>query len=331
MKTVTLASSLYYGKEVNGTFPLVEVTNGDKYCSRDVYVRIIRDAKPINVHAFRSDMVIHNDDDGEFKPAMKALPTAHMTDEEIGKIIKKRFDIMSMMSEGVVNGDIRALIISGAPGVGKTFELERRMQKALLSQEINKFTHLKGKISPLALYMQLFHHKDKGDVLMFDDIDSVFGDETCLNLLKGALDTGRRHLSWMSSSSFLADNDIDEQFEFEGAIVFITNINFDKKIERGGADAVHYQALISRSNYLDLKVHTNREILIRVKQIIESTDIVEEQGLSDQQGEELIEWLDKNFDKMREVSIRTVLKIATYMKTDYNTWSDMAEVMLLLG
>jgi hypothetical protein len=313
----------------------VEIISGDKENKRDVYVYIIRDGKKIGVQAWRKDMTI----DGvpaEMTGANSPMVQPHaasieLTDEELGEIIAKRFRVMDRMVEGLVTGSVKALIISAAPGVGKTYTLEKRLHKALRGREIEKFTHLRGKITPLGLYTQLFQHSNPGQVLVFDDIDSVFADEDCLNFLKAALDTGSRNLSYPSASSWFEENGIPQEFDFEGTIAFITNKDFDRVIEKGGTMSEHFKALISRSNYLDLKVHTNREILIRIKQVIATSDLISEQGLNEEEGEMLIEWLSTHAERMRELSIRSVLKLASYMKTDGDEWLDTAETMMLRG
>lgn len=330
MKLVKLASCTFYGKELSGTFPFVEVINPSPSddCKRDVYIRLIRDGKTITVQAYRSDMEILNGDSVDAL-ALKPTVSAELTDSELSTIIAKRFAVMDRMTEGVVDGSVRALIISGAGGIGKTFGIESRLREAESKNEIKKFSHLKGKITPMSLYVQLFMHKNAGDVIMFDDNDAVFGDENSLNILKTALDTGKRNLSWKSTSSWLEDNGIDDEFDFEGSVIFVTNLDFDRKIDKGGSDAPHYAALISRSNYLDLKVQTPREVFLRMKQVVDSTDIMKQNGLTQAEGVEMMEWVDANKNKMREISIRTILKMASYIKADKQGWRETAEILLL--
>ena len=47
------------------------------------------------------------------------------TDEQILGRLKERFDILSEMTKAVKRGDVRAMIISGPPGVGKSYGVER--------------------------------------------------------------------------------------------------------------------------------------------------------------------------------------------------------------
>jgi hypothetical protein len=213
--TVEVKSSLYYGREVSGNFPFYGVQQGDRWCSREVYLRIERDGKQINVHANRSDFVVTGQNGVVANVDESGTVEEILSEEELEKIIKARFDVMSNMTSSIITGDIRSLIISGAPGVGKTFELEGRLKKAEAEKVVNKVTHLKGKISPLGLYITLYHHRNKGDVILFDDIDSVFGEETTLNLLKAALDSSvQRTLSWKSTTKILSDEDIPTDFDF---------------------------------------------------------------------------------------------------------------------
>lgn len=328
LQTVKLASATYYGKELTGEFPLIRVTDGDKYSSRDVYVTIVRDNKQITVQAYRKDIEYVGVTSGS--PALENLTEVEpeLSDEELGAIIKKRFKVMSSLTDAVIAGNVRSLIIAGAPGVGKTFELEGKLQAAETSGAIASYTHLGGKITGLALYAQLWESRHPGSVLVLDDID-VFQDEDMINLLKKALDTGTRRVNWLSSARWLEEQEIDSEFEFEGTIVFISNTNFDAIIKRGGGLAKHLEALIDRSLYLNLKVHTKREIMIRIEQIVTSTNILDANGLTLAQGQELLSWLKVNQNELRDLSLRTLVKLSALMISEGSDWIDIAEVTQL--
>ena len=73
--------------------------------------------------------------------------------------------------------------------------------------------------------------------------------------MKGALDTTKRRvISWRSEKIFEAEDGeaIPSSFDFEGAVIFVTNKNFDREIMRSSKLTPHLEALISRSFYLDL-------------------------------------------------------------------------------
>lgn len=322
---VQIDEGLYYGKAIFGRFPYISERAGDSECRREMYVRVKHKDKEINVHVNRKDFRIVEDD----PDLLMFTDTGELTEDELREHISQRFRVMAKTTEKAIRGIVRSAIYSGAPGIGKSYNLEKRLEKAFDRGEINSYTILKGKISAIALFAQLFNHSSPGDILVLDDIDVVFQDETALNLLKAALDTGdRRHLVWMTASTWLEENGIPQEFDFEGSCIFITNIDFDRQIERGSNLAPHLKALVSRSNYLNLGIHTNREILVHIKMTIENTTMLDVHNIDVDQKNLMIKWMEDNVNNIRELSLRTVLKIASYMKGDPE-WKETADVLLL--
>ncbi len=138
--------------------------------------------------------------------AFKAKETKSVeTDEEAMDRIAKRFSILDEMTKAAINSDIRAMIVSGPPGVGKSFGVETQLEKASMFDKLAgkrvRFEIVKGAMTALGLYAQLYKYSDKKNVLVFDDCDSVFQDDLSLNILKAALDSGkRRRICWNSVS-----------------------------------------------------------------------------------------------------------------------------------
>lgn len=250
--------------------------------------------------------------------------------EELKKIIAERFDIMGVITDGVISGNIRSLMISGAAGVGKTYELEQRLDAALLADKI-KGTHLiKGSVSAIGLYCTLFENRKKGQVLILDDAD-VFDDEQTMNILKGALDTSvTRKICWNKASSYLADAGIPQSFNYEGQVVFLTNIDVETAIEKNNKNAPHLKALVSRSVFLDLGIHTNEQILIRIEQVLATSKMASDLKLSPAECAQLVGWMQQNINKMRSVSLRSVIQAAGFMKTT-SDWQRIANATMLKG
>ena len=154
---------------------------------------------------------------------------ARETDEEIITRIKERFTILEDMTKGVRKGDVRAMIVSGPPGVGKSFGVEAVLTKDDLFDKMGdrkpRYEILKGAMSAIGLYSKLYEYSKKGSVLVFDDCDSVLLDELSLNILKAALDSSKkRTISWNTDSRVLRAEGIPNSFEFAGSAIFITNI-----------------------------------------------------------------------------------------------------------
>ena len=83
---------------------------------------------------------------------------------------------------------------------------------------------------------------------------------------------------------------------------------------------------MSRGVYLDMGIHTKLEVMVRVDMVIKESDIVDEEDLDEEQALLLSDWLWDHFYLMREISIRSVSKIAHFIKSDPEEWEDMAEV-----
>ncbi len=117
------------------------------------------------------------------KPELKTLVE---TDEEVMSRIATRFKILDDMTRAACDGHIRAMIVSGPPGVGKSYGIERQLEKASLFDQIAgrkiKSEMIKGATSALGLYMALYKYSDTNCVVVFDDCDSILVDDTSLNL-----------------------------------------------------------------------------------------------------------------------------------------------------
>jgi hypothetical protein len=250
---------------------------------------------------------------------------ARETDEQILERLAERFDILDSMTKAVKSGEVRAMIVSGPPGVGKSFGVERVLERDGLLDQIAerkaKFEIVKGAMSAIGLYKKLYEFSKKGNVVVFDDCDSILMEDLALNILKGALDSSKkRFISWNTDSRILRAEGIPDRFEFKGAAIFITNIKFEHVRSKKLRD--HLDALESRCHYIDLQMDTQREKILRIKQII-STGMLDEYEFEPVVKDELVAFIDQNKDQLRELSLRMVLKIADLRKSFPLKWQSM--------
>ena len=250
------------------------------------------------------------------------------TDEQAMDRIRERFDILTEMTKATVSGDIRAMIVSGPPGVGKSFGVEREIDKACLFDKLAskrlKAEVVKGSATPIGLYQVLYKFSDENSVVVFDDCDSILLDDDALNLLKGALDSGKkRRISWLSESSALRREGIPDSFEFKGSVIFITNLKFDKMKSQKLRD--HLDALQSRCHYLDLTLDTMRDKLLRIKQIASDGVLFADYDFEPATCDDIIDFMHTNKDRLREVSLRMALKIADLRQMSMTNWKRLAE------
>ena len=266
---------------------------------------------------------------GESVTAIPVKPTTKVkeTDEEAIARIRERFEILDQMTKATTCGDIRAMIVSGPPGVGKSFGVEKIIDKATLFDQLAgrklKAEVVKGAATPIGLYQTLYKYSDPNCVVVFDDCDSILLDDVSLNLLKGALDSGKkRKISWLSESRVLRSEGIPDSFEFRGSVIFITNLKFDKMKSQKLRD--HLDALQSRCHYLDLTLDTMRDKVLRIRQIAADGMLFEDMGLDTDAEHEVIAFMEINQDKLREVSLRMAIKVAQLRKSFPNNWTAMA-------
>jgi hypothetical protein len=253
---------------------------------------------------------------------------AKETDTEILDRLSERFEILDEMTKAVKNGNVRAMIVSGPPGVGKSHGVESVLQKDglfdTLAERKPKFEVCKGAMSAIGLYAKLYEFSAVGNVVVFDDCDSILMEDLSLNILKGALDSSeRRFISWNTDSRLLRSEGIPDRFEFKGAAIFITNIKFEHVRSKKLRD--HLDALESRCHYIDLQMDTNREKILRIQQIARDGNMLDRYEFEPIQKDEVIEFIIENQDKLRELSLRMVLKIADLRKSFPKNWAAMVK------
>jgi Trk K+ transport system NAD-binding subunit len=90
----------------------------------------------------------------------------------------------------------------------------------------------------------------------------------------------------------------------------------------------HLEALESRCHYIDLTIETEREKMLRIKQIVRD-GMLDAYDLSQEVKDEIIDFIDINKKKLRELSLRTVLKVADLARAFPDKWEAMAETTIL--
>jgi len=258
----------------------------------------------------------------EFKKEVKE------TEQEAMDRIATRFGVLDEMSKACISGDIRAMIVTGPAGIGKSHGVNLQMEKAsmfdrLASKKV-RFEVVKGAMSGIGLFAKLYKFSDAKNVLVFDDCD-IWEDQDAINVLKGALDSGKtRRISWNKDSRILREEGIPNSFNFNGSIIFITNKSFDAK--KAGKMQPHLDALQSRCHFLDLTVDSERDKMLRIKQVHRDADggLFVDYDFTQEQTDEIMSFIWDNHSKLREVSLRMCLKVADLVKISAN-WRELAK------
>jgi len=292
-------------KSVAGiTFPLVE---GYREDGNGAYVTV--DARTVRGFPNRNIRIKVSSADS-FMPttgnsmALAVEAKATESDADIKARLRQRFKVLSDMTQAAKEGSVKAVIVSGPPGVGKSFGVEQQLAKGDLFTTIAgkppKYEIVKGAMSPIGLYMKLYEFREKGNVIVFDDCDSILFDDLSLNILKAALDSSkRRYISWNTDSRLLRTEGIPDRFEFKGSAIFITNIKFEHVKSKKLKD--HLDALESRCHYLDLTLDTTRDKILRIKQIVKD-GMLDSYNFEDGAADEIVGYVEKNVKRLRELS-----------------------------
>jgi hypothetical protein len=256
-----------------------------------------------------------------------AIPTiSKETDAQIEATLKERFDIIEALTIAATKGDVRACIMAGPPGLGKTFTVERCL--ADWDPTGVNYTHVKGYVKATGLYKLFYNYREQGQVIVLDDADSVFFEDTALSLLKAVCDTTDKRMVHYLAEGGLVDDEtglkIPRTFEFKGTIIFVTNLDFDSLIAKQHKLAPHLQALISRAHYIDLAMKSRRHYLIRIRQVLKQ-GLLNEMGMSETQKSDVVYFIEENAESLRELSLRMAIKLGGIRKMGGN-WKGMARV-----
>ena len=236
--------------------------------------------------------------------------------------INERFGFVTDMVAMLAVGAQSSVVVTGPGGLGKSFTVTKaltecgfkdvstveHMPVGTIIKSTKSFRVIKGYSTPKGLYRTLFENKD--GVIVFDDCDSVLKDPISLNLLKGALDSySRRIISWRAD---IRDDDLPTTFEFKGRVVFISNL----------ASANIDQAIITRSMAVDLSM-TSKQKVERMRHLLNSGEFMPE--FSKPIKEEAMALIERLQDKVKELSLRTLIQVTKIRQSAGKNWSNLAE------
>ena len=329
MNNIKIENGLYNKKDINGIFPLVKGITKSKDGSYFVKVnvsgskeKVFQGRSDVRVKIYTQDQV--TEIEGSIPLNKKVVETENQAIERIAE----RFKILEEMTNATLDGIVRGMVVTGPPGVGKTYGVEQVLEKDslfdVMASRPVRHTFIKGAMSALGLYSKLYEYKDSKNILVLDDCDSILFNEDALNILKAALDScKKRRISWNTDSNLLRREGVPSTFEFNGSVIFITNLKFDNMRHTKIKD--HLDAIMSRCHYLDLTLDTTRDKIMRIKQIARDGGLFDTKGLTKEQEVEIIDFMVDKQDRLREVSLRMAQKIADLRNMDKNRWKMLTE------
>ena len=334
MSTIRILSGSYRNQPVvNEVFTLVK---GFQTGKKGNYVTVKNEGQfaiaidevKVKIDAIE-DIQYLNGDHAVGNTEVKQVEVVAESDEAAMDRIAGRFNVLDEMSKACISGDIRAMIVTGPPGVGKSHGVTVQMEKASMFDKLAerkvRFETVKGAMSAIGLFVLLYKYSDAKNVLVFDDCD-IWEDQDAVNILKGALDSSKtRRISYNKDSRILREEGVPNTFNFHGSIIFITNKSFDAK--KASRMQPHLDALQSRCHFLDLTINSERDKMLRIKQVYRDADpgLFVDYDFEKEQQDTIIEYMWDNCNKLREISLRMVLKIADLVKISPTNWRELAK------
>ena len=272
---------------------------------------VLKDPKPLNKPQLNAVLSESNQENIKitFKTPLPTTPVKQ--DESLYKYSDPEtiFEDLVKWTDLVAQRKQASLIVTGSPGVGKTYLVTKRLKDDKVD-----YVHVKGRSTAAGLYISLYENRDR--IIVIDDCDSVFKNEDAVNILKGALDSKDREVSWQVGKPLISPNSgqrVPTKFEFKGGVIFISNLP-QKKID----DAVKTRSFVL-------------EVALKPEQMIEhmTKKLREIEPQVDMPTKRLALKMISEAAKVSEhleVSMRTLLKSITIIEN----WDSLTEIKRLI-
>jgi len=213
------------------------------------------------------------------------------------------------------------MILSGAPGTGKTYNTTKWLDELIDNNLIDNYSVVSGKITPVTLFQFLRENNGPNNVIVLDDCD-VFWNLESLNILKAAMQTkseyGERKVTYGSRGQI-------QSFIFEGYVIMITNHEF-KTIPND-----HIRAVLDRVHLMNLNL-TTQDLALKNTEIVEdfiNNKIIDDKvkiGLKDLYRNEISQFIENEVFQKADVqfSVRFIMKIVDLFTMFGNSWKQFS-------
>lgn len=250
----------------------------------------------------------------------------------------KSIERMASIFASANGSAIKALLVSGDPGTGKTNSVMKGVYSVVESPD--DVIYLKGaSMTAAALYCKMYLARQKGKVLVLDDVDIIHKSpqelSTILDMFKSAAEMTiqDRILSWerASANSLMRELGVPMSYVFEGSIIWITN---DKLVDIENKAKGHWNAISSRFNISTVYLNDQEKLmytlfLVEEVGMLGSKCNTKEGGYSDEIVSMTIQYIRKNYKYLNEITPRIAAKIAAMIEDFPNEWELLCDNQLM--
>jgi len=227
--------------------------------------------------------------------------------------MEEKFKYIHDIVQMVIDGVNPSALITGRPGIGKTYLVKNTLEAAGLKKD-EDYIFVSGHSSAFGLYRLLYDNQE--GFIILDDCDSAFKCPRSVNILKSALDSyDIRRVSWFSDKTNDKE-DIEPYFDFKGRVIFISNLYADRIDE----------AVRSRSFCVNLKM-TNAEVTEHMRNIVDDLEPSVDSVIK----HEVLDYISTIPDCFETYGIRTLIQSCRIRISCPDDWKKMVQVVACNG
>mgnify|MGYP001287235627 CR=1 FL=1 len=244
-----------------------------------------------------------------FKPALK---------DKLVEVKAHRNDASDFIYD-VIDGTYGSALIYGNPGTGKTTLVQQALEKKGL-QANRDYLIARSHITPVMLYVALYHTRRKGQFLVMDDCDTILGTEIGLNMIKAATDQTFREVRYDSTYNIRGViQNIPNNFEYNGQLIITTNITPHQGKSKL---AQHMDAIRSRCVGFAMNTDGNTDSYAHLFHMIYDQDMLADDfpKMTWDQKVDVLKFILKHLDDVRKLDLRKPKHIAQTLLRHPNNW-----------
>ena len=244
-----------------------------------------------------------------FKPALK---------DKLVEVKAHRNDASDFIYD-VIDGTYGSALIYGNPGTGKTTLVQQALEKKGL-QANRDYLIARSHITPVMLYVALYHTRRKGQFLVMDDCDTILGTEIGLNMIKAATDQTFREVRYDSTYNIRGViQNIPNNFEYNGQLIITTNITPHQGKSKL---AQHMDAIRSRCVGFAMNTDGNTDSYAHLFHMIYDQDMLADDfpKMTWDQKVDVHKFILKHLDDVRKLDLRKPKHIAQTLLRHPNNW-----------